>query len=567
MKHIVACYSALMIGLLLPLAAAAQNDRLFDNLAREAQREKYYSAGSPELRNRGSSGMYNSDLSADAATDGDKNCANGRCPGYQEIPNLTSGSKTRALTLPGPMRTHAETMFSMAYTNQDATMLSSPMAVSDTVYNMLDMGVAGAKFTSYTKTMNAAMLRNASNQLVLQQAALNPEIRDVAVSGFLGCMAKLQENGKSFTAANDACIEDSALPSAGNFGANTGQVSPWLSTHPEHLHGSANDTLMLTDMLFPRPDSMGSPDPAYTTYVDSFKRIFGDMRIYNTSSAPGAPKRFSYQFEAPTLSPVEHDKQLQEFAWVKLHELMRGYCEYWKSNFGVDPSSHVTFKYEDYGFGVPGLFWFPINLPLKRSFWGNRNLWGGPKMYNGVAGPSDDTFIDLSTTTFEFSPVVGDILFGMFLRTQDVKKTASGRSELECNVLKTGTDDQSNYQKISSNPRSYATEWRTVFDRVVKLIARGRRYEIYEAARSKIDRLTSSSELSEARGYAHALIDSVALKDPARNEQNLVEQVQLLTEQLAKFKESEVGILGHSLAGVYADGPSKNLSTGAGKGS
>lgn len=539
--------------------AIAQDD-LFDIIARSAQVEKQNSMNSSELKGKGTNGITEKDLS-DNATDPNKNCTSGTCPGAEVIPVLPRGTKKRSLTTNGPMRTHAEATSSMAYVNQDFSYLSMPWIIKEITMGYLDMGVFGGQNSGYQKASGAVQIRVASENRLLQQAALNPEIRDVAVTGYIGCVAKAQNNGASYTVASDQCMEDAANPTAGAFASNGTGTANWLQSHPEHGSGAGttSDTIMLTDMLV-----LASTDPAADGYKQSFKRIFGDMRIYNQALTRGAPKGFDYTIEPPLLTPAAHDKELHQAVWVKLHELMRGYCEYWQSHMNVTPSSHKPFDFQIIGYGPWGI---PFWTPVKTSFWGNRDSSGNAIMYNGAPGPDASTFIDLTTTSFEFSPEVGDALFAMFLKTQDVKQASDRQGSLNCDALKSGPGQPSDYYELSQDSSKNALEWRVLYDRAVNLIARGKRYEIYQAGRAWVDERTDGSENSDTRDKAYMLIRSVISKDPDKRQETLEAQALAFKQELAKIQQSQVGVLGHSLAGVYADGPSKNLSGGAGKGS
>lgn len=540
--------------------------------ARAAQVEKQNSMNSPELRMRSMGGITNKDL-ADNSVDQRKNCTGGNCEGVEDIPVMPSGmAKKRSLTMAGPMRTHMEAVGSMAYVNQDFSYLSMPWIIKEITMAYLDMGVFGGQNSGYQKASGAVDIRGASEARLLQMAALNPEIRDVAVSSYTGCVAELQSAGSSYTSATDQCMEDSATGAASFANNGTGTAS-WLVNHPDQVSGSMGSAIKLVDLLTLGRGSpeVGPPTPEQSqveAYKAAFRDIFGDMSIENASAVRGAPKGFTISVVPPNVPPAMHDKNLHQTVWVKVHELMRGYCEYWKSHMNVNPANHNPFALQFTGewmwfYGFP----LPVMGAAETSFWGNVNPNGSPKQYGTAYGPNATTFIDLSTRTFEFSPEVGDILFGMFMKTQDVKASSGRQGDLSCDVLKTGPNDNSNYAKLSNKADKHALEWRVLYDRVVNLIARGKRYEIYAAGRDWVDELTDGSLNSDTREKAYMLIRSVVSANPERMEQSLEEQSMALRQEFAKLQQAQVGVLGHSLAGVYADGPSKNLSSGAASGS
>ena len=418
----------LILGALSAQNASAQLPTLFEERDRALSIEKYNSGSSAVNENSGRKAVFDDMRWKIGAADAAKNCSGASCP---EVPTdaptpIPGGTTYQTVNTAGPMRTHADILAGQGYTQQQFSFMSSPWVLADITFNYLDSGVFGGMNSAYQKSQLAMANRTNIENMMFNQLEYAGDAREVVGAGYVGCVKHYQ--GLGWTAAQDKCLEDAPMPNgSAGFGGSTGgaQVN-WIGTNPNAtdtpLAGDPPNTpVKLTDLLF-YPISHASGGADITTLRDDFNRLFGDKTFEMASASPGSAKEIKVADVEPTLSASAFDKQLHDTTWETLLELMRGYCEFYNYYHDVDSSSHNPFAIQYDCWTGPWGICFPYNIrPDHADFWAKLG-----ETYNGVNGPVAATFIDLTTSTFEFNPLVGDALFSLFLKTQDIQTDTGG---------------------------------------------------------------------------------------------------------------------------------------------
>lgn len=552
---------ALAIVQLFAQAGLAQT--YFENRAKNKAAARVYSGSSGMNEVTGRDGVVDNRLWSSGSADPSLYCGNGECTGVVVVPTPARGTTLDGVTVPGPMRGHFEATGSTAYPSQDVAELNGPWTNLAIMWEYLDSGVSGGAFKTYNKANGVFANRMLALGTTLKQLDYMPEVRDVAAAGIIGCIRQQQANG-SWTHATSACLEDQSMYAGAVFQQPAGTQVNWMSTHPEYPgSGGTQTTMLLSDMLMePLRRQSGT---AADELKASWTALFGDkVFVMPTGTAPGAPKTVTVTVQLPTKSVEQLHYEIHNTAWTKLHELMRAYCEYNKGASSEQANNHIPFSYQLLGF-----FWgHPIFGPSSRDFWGNLGkTYGG-----GTTGPTQQTFIDLTTSTFEFTPVVGDALFSLFLKTQDIKPNSGGGSvapnEYACDELKSqAANDHSNYSYISKMPQLRALPWRKMYDQVTQIIAAGRRYDIYSDAKRFIDQQTASGTDGDlVRDHAMSLIIPVLapFESGAEAQEGIAKSAQLFLEELNRRIQVETGSLGSQIAAGISGGAGSSQGRGAG---
>lgn len=559
MKKMARIISLFCVVASLASTKALAQTNYYDDAAKAQSMRKINSAESPMLNRRGFDTMFNRDLST-LEPNAEQFCQGPGCAETMVMPTPNPGQRSRSISPSGPLRVHAEGMMGNAYKNQQFTYLSSPWVIADVTFNQLDAGVFGGMNSAYMKDSLAQVARYQAEASMFNQLNFVPDVREVVSAGYLSC---LEQNGGGVMAM-DICLEDSPSPTTLAFDFSGGGLgSPtWLAAHPDRdptMMGPPNPNLssiFLTDLLL-EPSRQSGMNPGDVNYLKtSFRELFGDKTFTLERPNAGVPsKQLRIQITAPTKAPSEHERDIHNFTWRRLHELMRAYCEHKNSMLQGSVSSYNPFQ-----ININWLFgWIPIPTPQNEDFW---RRFG--QSYGGAQGPTTSTYVDLSTSTFEFTPVIGDALFSLFERTQEIKDSSTQIGELDCDVLRSAnTGDASFYPNLAEDPTRFAKDWRRMFDRVVKIITAGKRFQAYLQAMRWVNQQTPSSADGDlVREHAFSLIRAVSVIDPEEAEVELAEVSGKFLQELMLLKQAEVGKLGNRVSDTFSQESGSSLASG-----
>ncbi len=504
-------------------------------------------------------------------------CTTGECPQISTTYRNMPGTLKRGIMLPAPINGQTDTQNSAALASLESQSLNYINSSLKIMYEYLDSGVAGGLFKANMQAAEGLTHRYLAVNTVINQAELMPEIKSVIGSGFLGCMNKVQGAGGAAGAQNpwvvatDVCLNELGRPSAANFSQSGATAMPnWMTSHPDApTTATAGDTAVFLSDLLVEPirrqlgTFVGPPDPNHPlpdpdALKANFRRYFGDKSYAIPIAARGMGLAPTEETWAPDLSPELLQKQFFDDTWIKLHELMRGYCEFQRAAVTHEANGHQPFPYTFTGF-VP-YFPFVSFGPSQRDFWRNINqTYGG-----GATGPTPARMIGLKTSTFSMNDVVGDALFTLFVKTQDISAPTGGGAaphplDYGCDQLKaTNPGEGSYYDDLAKNPQKNALPWREMFTRLTRIIASGRRLDLYTVALQKVNEWTaSSSDASLLRDETRSLTDRVTEGGLEAMRASLSEDVNSFVSDLQARKQMETGALGSQIpAGVAGRGGS-----------
>lgn len=362
----------------------------------------------------------------------------------------------------------SDLVMATALSNQLMTWLASPVNSIWTTFYYLDSSAAAGVGQS-RETADGSMAATAAS---MQQ--LNAQIEQDKIAGqavkekFSGCIsAQLASgggaNGNSAMAYAN-CLGDRFV-SAGNFaaaspvGASLGQSPDWNS-NPGSIVGppAPNQHSVLDEVMMPliRNGTPNVPQSEYIALLDDMRALIGDIRYVESVSPAGVHSITTERWRDTSNtnnSPEAQFRQQYKKAWDTLNGVLGKLCRYVDGKKNMDYSQHNPFPWVS-AWGIP------IPIPLPTDFWLSVSN-------TSSTFPTHDEMIDLGIAGgFQFSGVLGDVLFAEFLKSQDSNSagnttgqdpgTGAGKA-LTCNEFDTANGQKADFNRIvASNSGSLA---------------------------------------------------------------------------------------------------------------
>jgi hypothetical protein len=246
-----------------------------------------------------------------------------------------------------PMTGMGSVMNSMAYANQAAALLVSPLSILKIAWGLTEPAIASGNEAAMTQASLAMLNRYASDEAYQRQARLNPH-SEVILQAYRDCISKAMRAiapgamgppapGASWIEAVSKCQGGDSIVSTSTTPFIVPDESGFMfNDHNAHgLNGGSTDTfspnntyeLSALDVVFNPVLHTGSWDTLELSALRaSFRDLIGDIRLEIGSGSSGA-RQIDTTRMPPMKAPEETVREMTLEAYHSLHQLMWRECK------------------------------------------------------------------------------------------------------------------------------------------------------------------------------------------------------------------------------------------------
>lgn len=405
----------------------------------------------------------------------------------QETSNWNGGVKNRAFTVSSPNGMRSDLMMATTLANQYVTFLASPVAQIATTYAYADAGGAAGIAQGVNNADGARASYDASLGNISAQAAADPVVGDQVAQALNGCINKQLSgpaNGNQAlalsTCLGDRSISQGTFAATSGAGAKLGDIPDHAPTGgngingpsmPDNQHSIWYDVLSPIIKAAPQTSTTGQATKGeLIQLLADAKRLTGDV-MYAEANQPGSLLKTARRERNtnPADQPESIFYVMHKNTWNAANRLLKKMCEHYNSYSNISPSSYDPYSWWT-GFGGAKDFWDSLTSPTSQ--------W---------TRPTHQDLSDLSFQSFRFTAIGGDLLFALFLKSQEFinpsatngqdPSTADGRT-LICANFDTANGQSGQFESLlSGTSGGYSLqklkEWRQALFEVTLRIAMG----------------------------------------------------------------------------------------------
>lgn len=411
----------------------------------------------------------------------------GQCNEGVAAPTPAPINRTTTVNTFSPMTGFGATMSSMAYTNQAASMLVSPLSVLKIAWGLTEPAIAAGSDAAMAQGNMWLQNRYLSDEAFVRHAKMNPH-SEVILQTYRDCISKAMgaaapgligpmPTGMSWVEAVSKC--------QGGDSTSGGTTTPFAATDDNGFTFAENfaweadgfglnqdSEISALDLLFNPADPSGSQ----AAVRESFLNLVGDVRFAIGNGSSGARQLNSTRVP-PVVPPEETYKELTLEAYHSLHELMRHHCRF--KFYGQLPGGGT-------GTSTAHVYQFYTSTAL-------RNLRER-----------------LSVKGYDLGQRGADGLFKLFLR-----QYVAGTAQPNCDVLQSWQNGNStSLASLATNWSSRTTEMTRVYFAFARGIAMARYLGALQRAESAVLKLSGGEfESAARRGMLEAIYEVASTAD------------------------------------------------------
>ncbi len=282
--------------------------------------------------------------------------------------------------------------------------IKSPLAVTNITWGLTEPAVASGMQAALLQSMLLNQTRMAAEQNFLKQLELNPEIRGPVADAYTWCLheGKVGEVG---TEAIAKCMKDAGYDNAGFKFSDNGLVT--VSDGETKIINEGR-TIFLSYYLFMPEAVTGSANTSggaltVSSLETNFRKYIGDIKFTLSSVGEDLNQDYvSVQKIAPEVSASEYLRSDRiPKVYKELLATIQGRCQFADGTLGVSRGDTTTTKLVLSG-AAGGAQQTLLNASANEDYWTNKNML------------SDARLLNLSSSTFAFSPAFGNDLFKIF---------------------------------------------------------------------------------------------------------------------------------------------------------
>ncbi|MBX7145096.1 MAG: hypothetical protein K1X79_11645 [Oligoflexia bacterium] len=502
----------------------------------------------------------------------------------QETADWSGGVKNRAITVTSPNGLRSDLMMASTLANQYTTFLASALTQIATTFVYADAGAAAGLTQALANADGSRASYHATLQNVSEQAASDPIVGDQVAQALNGCINKQLSgaaNGNQALALSmclgDRTVSQGTFATTAGSGAKLGDIpdhaptSPGASggpSMPDTQHSAWFDVMYPKIKAAPMTSTTGQATKSeLTQLLADAKRLTGDV-VYTESNQLGSLLKSARRERNtnPADQPPAIYYSMMKKVWESGNKLLKKMCEHYNSYTNKSPSSYDPFSWWS-GFGGATDFWDSLTSPTTQ--------W---------TAPTKQDLQDLSFQSFRFTSIGGDLLFAMFIKSQEFvnptpsagqdPSTGGGRS-LRCEEFETTSNKPGEFDRLLSNSGgsfslSKLKEWRQTLFEVSVRIALGQWLNIFRIMHSFLmGVMPATAAAGSPVSYslaAQLLFETVGVQD----RKGLEEAFKNNRDELrAKFKLIEAGYsaeLGRgagSISEMFEDSNAKTVGSGS----
>lgn len=237
-----------------------------------------------------------------------------------------------------PMTGFGATMNSMAYANQAAGLLVSPLSILKIAWALTEPAIGLGNDSAMAQANMWMQNRYLSDEMFVRHARLNPHA-DFVLQTYRDCIGKLMgplEPGATLPAGPSMSWVEAVSRCQGGDAIFSSATRPFINTAPDgfdfssnsgNLTGAPSLSISALDILFNPVIKAGGPAAAELPAVRaSFEKLVGDVVIEIGRGDTGA-RILRASRVPPTESPSRTHREMTLEAYHSLHELMQLRCE------------------------------------------------------------------------------------------------------------------------------------------------------------------------------------------------------------------------------------------------